>query len=624
MAMTETPPVEEKPSASSTVKKQPPRRGNFFFGIVALVIVLALLGLGIWAAQSASDNAPAPNASPTPNPTLASTTVIPVQARTAPQISELLADPAEYQTLFAATANGIKRSGDGGQTWTDLDSADIKGQTITALAIDGEDAERPLYAGTFNNGVFKSSDGGKTWTNLGLKERSIVALAAYKSAVYVAVNGPFAGVYHSTDAGKTFLPADKGNLPANIDIRSIAINPDNPLDVYIGTAYVEGGRAPDYSRVRVSHDGGRTWNSLGRWELNQQPDPRSTITVLLYAPGDRVYAGDGNRLYRLSADRNLWQSAGTGLPEGVYAVSSDPQLPGIVYAAAPDGFYRNTGTQDWQKLDAGKGGKLLGADSAVPNLIAVNTHSNAVSVNGLNSTYLYGLTGDGQLLGFENRDFGKGVVAAVPGFKEPDFSPYNGVNPAAAVDPPAPDTPPDPGKTYFPETKHYLSGGFKTFWDKNGGLAAFGYPLTEEFSEFIQTQNVTKTVQYFERVRLEYDPKAKAGQEVSVGLLGRDAVALKYYVPGRFLPNTRDQAYFPETKHTLRLGFYQFWSSNGGLGRFGYPLSEEVDEKNVIDGKPGTVQYFERVKLEFDKDTKQVKIGNLGREILIRRGWLRP
>lgn len=635
MAMTETPPEAEEKNATKPQIKKPKRgkAGGIFFGALALLIILGLGGLGFWAAQNATDEEQSgpSNATLAPGPTLTASGTTTFKAGDLQQVYKIIADPADYQLLFAATSGGLKRSADGGQTWADLDAAEIKGQAITALAIDGEDPERPLYAGTFNNGLFKSSDGGKTWANLGLKNRNLTALAAYKSMVYVAVNGPFAGIYHSSDAGKTFLATDSGNLPPALDIRSITINLDNPADVYIGTAFVEGQRTADYSRVRVSRDGGRTWASLGNWDFNNSgsgPDPRNPISVLLYAPGDRVYAGDGNRLFKLSPDRQDWLSAGTGLAEGVYAVVSDPQLPGIVYAAAKDGFYRNTGGQDWQKLDAGKGGPVFnpGATTltALPALVAVNTHNNAISVNGLNSTYLYALNQEGRLIGFENRDFGKNVIAPVPGFKEPDFTLYNGINPAGGVEPPAPDSPPDPGKTYFPETKHYLSGGFKTFWDKNGGLTAFGYPLTEEFSEFIATQNVTRTVQYFERVRLEFDSTARPGQEVSVGLLGRDAVALKYYVPGRFIPNTRDQAYFPQTKHTLRLGFYQFWSGNGGLGRFGYPLSEEVDEKNVIDGKSGTVQYFERVKLEFDKTTNQVKIGNLGRELLIRRGWIKP
>ena len=36
---------------------------------------------------------------------------------------------------------------------------------------------------------------------------------------------------------------------------------------------------------------------------------------------------------------------------------------------------------------------------------------------------------------------------------------------------------------FFPETGHSLSFGFKAFWEHNGGLAVFGYPLTDEFQE---------------------------------------------------------------------------------------------------------------------------------------------
>ncbi|NWJ94707.1 MAG: hypothetical protein HXX20_02900 [Chloroflexi bacterium] len=626
MPLTETTP-EEKSATKAKVYPRKNKFGRYFFGLLALLFIGGLATLGLWAGQNVNQEELSKLGG------ISATTPVsltPLSQGELQQVYDLVADPADYQVLFVATSNGLRRSGDGGQTWTDVEISELKGQAITGLALDGEDPERPIYIGTSGSGLFKSGDGGKTWTNLGLKNRNIQVVAAYKSAVYVAVSSPFAGIYHSSDAGKTFQPSDMGNLPPEINIQTIAIDPDNPLNLYIGTAFISGKRTTDYGRVKVSSDGGRTWKDLGNWDLNNSkgPDPRKAIIVLIYAPGDRLYAGDGNQLFRLSPDRTVWQSAGTGLPDTVYGVASDPQLPGIVYAATRDGFYRNTGIQEWQKLDEGKistpfnnGNLTL---KALPNLVSVNTHSNAISINGLNTTYLYGLDSEGRLSGFENRDFGKTVVAPVPGFKEPDFTPYNGVNPAAGVDPPTPDTPPDPGKTYFSETKHYLAGGFKTYWDKYGSLSAFGYPITEEFSEFIATQNVTRTVQYFERVRLDYDAAAKPGQEVSVGLLGRDAVALKYYVPGRFIPNTKDQAYFPQTKHTLRLGFYQFWDRNNGLVRFGYPLSEELDEKSVIDGKVGTVQYFERVKLEFNKESKQVQIGNLGREFLVRRGWLRP
>src|SRR5687768_9425350 len=36
-----------------------------------------------------------------------------------------------------------------------------------------------------------------------------------------------------------------------------------------------------------------------------------------------------------------------------------------------------------------------------------------------------------------------------------------------------------PGRVYFPETKHTLSGQFLNYWQRHGGLAQFGYPISE-------------------------------------------------------------------------------------------------------------------------------------------------
>ena len=62
------------------------------------------------------------------------------------------------------------------------------------------------------------------------------------------------------------------------------------------------------------------------------------------------------------------------------------------------------------------------------------------------------------------------------------------------------------GVTYVPESGHRLSGGFRDFYLRAGGLAVLGPPLTEELVE----DGVT--VQYFERAVLEYVP----GQAVPV------------------------------------------------------------------------------------------------------------
>jgi peptidoglycan/xylan/chitin deacetylase (PgdA/CDA1 family) len=85
------------------------------------------------------------------------------------------------------------------------------------------------------------------------------------------------------------------------------------------------------------------------------------------------------------------------------------------------------------------------------------------------------------------------------------------------------DTPPptEPGRQFFPETGHYLSYGFRDYWHAHGGLRAFGYPISEEFSELNPDTGVEYTVQYFERARFEYHPEnAGTFYEVLLGRIG--------------------------------------------------------------------------------------------------------
>jgi hypothetical protein len=75
---------------------------------------------------------------------------------------------------------------------------------------------------------------------------------------------------------------------------------------------------------------------------------------------------------------------------------------------------------------------------------------------------------------------------------------------------------------YFPETGHnVLDGAFLDFWQSNGGLAVFGYPLSEEFMQTLEDGKRYK-VQYFERARLEFHPEqAGSPYAVQLGQFGR-------------------------------------------------------------------------------------------------------
>ena len=85
----------------------------------------------------------------------------------------------------------------------------------------------------------------------------------------------------------------------------------------------------------------------------------------------------------------------------------------------------------------------------------------------------------------------------------------------------------------FAETNHTLRGIFRQYWLANGGLAVFGFPLTEEFQEVNQADGKTYTVQYFERNRFEYHPEKEQRYQVLLGLLGAESLSTQRQVLDR-------------------------------------------------------------------------------------------
>ena len=186
----------------------------------------------------------------------------------------------------------------------------------------------------------------------------------------------------------------------------------------------------------------------------------------------------------------------------------------------------------------------------------------------------------------------------------------------------------DPNIRYFTETGHNLGYAFRNYWENNGGLAQFGYPLTEEFTEDSDTEKGKSfLVQYFQRNRFEYHPEFKGTKdEVLLGLLGVKQTAGRSFPKAAAMKDTATKVYFAPTGHTLGGTFYTYWKTHGGLAIFGYPISEEFQEKNPDDGKTYTVQYFERNRFEYHPEFKgtkdEVLLGLLGTALVRTKGWL--
>ena len=161
------------------------------------------------------------------------------------------------------------------------------------------------------------------------------------------------------------------------------------------------------------------------------------------------------------------------------------------------------------------------------------------------------------------------------------------------------------GKIYFPPTGHFLGGAFRSFWERNGGVEIFGFPVSEEF---VQTRD-GRVAQYFERARFELNV-VNNNAVISFGLVGREYLAATGQGFPRVAPvRAPGLRFFPETGHTLRGEFRNFWERRGGVGVFGFPMSEELVQQ-LDDGRNYLVQYFERGR--FELVGSRVRLATLG------------
>lgn len=92
---------------------------------------------------------------------------------------------------------------------------------------------------------------------------------------------------------------------------------------------------------------------------------------------------------------------------------------------------------------------------------------------------------------------------------------------------------PVPGEVYFAETGHNISPRFLDYWQQHGGLAQFGYPITEERYDILEDGKTYRT-QYFERARLEYHPENDPPYDILSGQFGRRILAENALLHGTF------------------------------------------------------------------------------------------
>ena len=261
----------------------------------------------------------------------------------------LAIDPSNSSNLYAGTNQGVMKSTDGGQSWTDA-SNNLPVASVTRLLIDPI-TPSILYAVVTNTpsapveaistSLYKTTDGGASWgaLNTGLSPGAYITAIALapsdSSTIYLLApafnpsipNGPqVGGLVKSSDAGQTWTPVNCQFLSIVL-ATSLAVDSNAPDTLYIG----------DSQGLQKSTDGGQTWNPL-----NPGLAPNSEVEILV-AAASAIYVagrtfspmGQVDSLLKSTDGGTTWNSLNIDSPafSSITSVAPDPHDASHIYAS---------------------------------------------------------------------------------------------------------------------------------------------------------------------------------------------------------------------------------------------------------------------------------------------------
>lgn len=244
--------------------------------------------------------------------------------------------------ILAGTTDGIWKTENSGEDWTKIESPTMPDTTIDSLAIDPRD-DNTIYAGTWWR-AYKTTDGGKNWRlikNGMIDDSDVFAITIDPRDPDHIIASACSGIYESFNKGELWKKI-QGIPSQSRRTRDILQHPSVAGTVFAGTT--EG--------FWMSGNGGKSW------ALTTQKDLEiNSIAVHPDAP-NRVFIGTNNYGVLVSNDggRNFSPTNDNFTSRFAYTITADSEQPNRLYATthntATGGgflFISNDGGNSWQR-----------------------------------------------------------------------------------------------------------------------------------------------------------------------------------------------------------------------------------------------------------------------------------
>ncbi len=255
--------------------------------------------------------------------------------------------PGQPNHLYLGTTNSwIYESLDGGVSWHRLSKLDsFDGLIVDHILVDPVDPRHVLVAAWAvdrpDGGLWTSHDGARSWTAVaGLRGQSIRALAQAPSNPRMLFAGTLAGVFRSSDAGRTWMLISPPGSQEIHEIESLAVDPTDTNVVYAGTWHLPW----------KTTDGGASWQNIKKGLI----DDSDVFSIILDPSKPRIaFLSACSGIYKSENGGELFHKI-QGIPSTARrtrVLKQDPENHEVVYAGTTEGLYKTVnGGKSFQRM----------------------------------------------------------------------------------------------------------------------------------------------------------------------------------------------------------------------------------------------------------------------------------